>query len=178
MLGGKRHPRSSHPARYVVNVCARANRHTRSTGPKFYIADSVRLVGLFAQALPPLRLVRLVIAFAPDRLAVPLESEDVRGHPVKKPAILADNDDAAAEVDQSVLQGTKRFDVEVVGRLIQKQQVAAAAEQLGQMNTVPLAARQLRNLALLIGPLEIELSHVAPRGHLPLAQHEIFDAAG
>ena len=96
-----------------------------------------------AQPLLALRFVGLVVAFAPDRLAVPLEGEDVRGDAVEEPAVVADDHGAAAEVEQRLLQGPQRVHVEVVGRLVEQQQVAAAAQQLGQVDAVALAAGQL-----------------------------------
>src|SRR5262245_28783827 len=46
---------------------------------QFLVLDPVRLLRVDAETLLPLRLVHLVIALAPDRLAVSLEGEDVRG---------------------------------------------------------------------------------------------------
>ena len=126
----------------------------------------MRLIGLRAEALLALRFVGLVVAFAPDGLAVALEGEDVRGDAVEEPAVVADDHGAAAEVEQGVFQGAQRIDVEVVGRLVEQQQVAAAAQQLGQVDAVAFAAGQLADLALLVGALEVEPGDVAARGDL------------
>src|SRR5205823_5333661 len=65
-------------------------RDTRALARQFLVADAVRLIGLDAQALLALRLVHLVVALAPHRLAVALEGEDVRGDAVEEPAVVAD----------------------------------------------------------------------------------------
>src|SRR5439155_13557292 len=109
--------------------------------------------------------------------AVPLEGQDVRGDAVEEPAVVADDHHTAAEVQQRVLQRPQRVHVEVVGRLVQQQQVAAAAQQLGQVDAVALAAGQLADLALLVGPLEVELGDVAARGDAAPAQLQVIDAA-
>jgi hypothetical protein len=60
---------------------------------------------------------------------------------VEEPAIVADDDDAAGERLQARLERTERVDIEVVGGLVEQQDVAAGLEQLGQMDAVALAAR-------------------------------------
>src|SRR3954465_12542324 len=100
---------------------------------------AMRLVGLEAEALLALGLGGLVVAVAPDDLAVPLEGEDVGGDPVEEPPVVADHHGAAAEVEDRLLEGPEHVDVEVVGRLVQEQEVASALEELGQVDPVPLA---------------------------------------
>src|SRR3712207_7404899 len=51
---------------------------------------------------------------------------------------------AAGEVEERLLERAQRVDVEVVRRLVEEQDVAAALEQLGQVDAVALAARQDR----------------------------------
>ncbi len=51
---------------------------------------------------------------------------------------------------QGLLQHAHRVHVEVVGRLVQQQQVAAAAEHFGQVDAVPLAAGAFAHLLLLL----------------------------
>ena len=60
------------------------------------VLDPVRLVRVDAQAPLPVGLVLLVVALEPDRLAVALEGEDVGGDAVEEPAVVADDDGAAA----------------------------------------------------------------------------------
>ena len=91
------------------------------------VLDAVRLVGVRAEAALPIGLVVLVVAFEPHDLAVALEGEHVRGDAVEEPAIVADDDGAAGEVEQRLLERAQRVDVEIVGRLVEQQQVAAAS---------------------------------------------------
>src|SRR5690606_41514107 len=67
-----------------------------------------------------------------DRLGVPLERQDVGGDPVEEPAVVADDDRAAGEGGERVLQGPQGIDVEVVGRLVEQEHVAGALDQPGQ----------------------------------------------
>src|SRR5262249_54973619 len=92
------------------------------------VLDAVRLVGAGAEALAALGFVGLVVALAPDRLAVALEGQDVGGDAVQKPPVVADHHGAAAEGEQRLLQRAQRVHVEVVRRLVEQEQVAPAAE--------------------------------------------------
>src|SRR3974377_1814649 len=55
------------------------------------VADSVRSLGLGAKAVPSIRLVLSPAPFEPVHLAVALERQDVRGHPVQEPAVMRDD---------------------------------------------------------------------------------------
>src|SRR5258708_1345672 len=120
------------------------------------VLDPMGLVGLGAQAAVPVGLVVLVVPLEPDGGAVPLEGEHVRRDPVEEPAVVADDDDAAAELQERVLERAQRVDVEVVGRLVEEQQIAAALEELGEMDAVALTAREVLDLLLLVRALEVE----------------------
>ena len=54
------------------------------------------------------------------------------------------------------LERAQRVDVEVVRRLVEQQDVAARLEQLGEVDPVALAARQLADHLLLVGAAEVE----------------------
>src|SRR5690349_5773274 len=60
------------------------------------IPNPMRLIGLRAEANLALLLVRLVVAFVPDGLALPLECKNVRRDAVEEPAVVADDDRTAA----------------------------------------------------------------------------------
>src|SRR4051812_15458114 len=68
------------------------------------VSDPVRLVGLGAEPLAAVLLVLVVGALEPDDLGVTLESQDVRRHPVEKPAIVGDHDRAAGEREERLLE--------------------------------------------------------------------------
>ena len=75
-------------------------------------------------------LVVLIVAFVPDDLAVALEGEDVRGDPIQEPPVVADDDGATGKVEQRLFEGTQRVDVEVVGGLVEQQQVGPLRSSL------------------------------------------------
>ena len=118
------------------------------------------------------------IALEPFDMAVALEGEHVGGDAVEEEAIVADDHGAAGEIEQRLFERAQRVDVEVVGRLVEQQQVGAALEHLGQMDAVALAARQHADLLLLVGALEVEGAAIGARIDLALAEIEDVVAAG
>src|SRR3954452_654509 len=74
----------------------------------------VRPGGLDAEPLDLVLLVVLEVALEPEPLRVALVGEDVRRHPVEEPAVVADDDGAARELQQRALQAGQRLDVQVV----------------------------------------------------------------
>jgi hypothetical protein len=89
-------------------------------------------------------------------MAVALEGEDMGRDAVEEPAIMADDHGAAGEVLQRLFQRTQRVDVEVVGRLVEQQDVGAGLQHLGEVHAVALAARERADLLLLVAALEVE----------------------
>ena len=101
----------------------------------------MRLIGRGAEPAFAVALVIGVIALKPDRLAVALESEDVGGDAIQEPAAVGDDDGAAGIIDKPFFERAQRIDVEVVGRLVEQQEVGALLEHLGEVHPVALAAR-------------------------------------
>ena len=95
------------------------------------------------------------------------------GDAVEEPAVVADDHRAAGEGEERVLEGAQRVDVEVVGRLVEQQHVAAAAQHLGQVDPVALAARELADLLLLVAALEAEAGDVGAAVHLAAADDHV-----
>ena len=118
------------------------------------------------------------IALEPAGSAVAFHHQQVRADAVEEEAVVADDHGAAGEVDQRLLQHPHRGHVEVVGRLVQQQQVAAAAEHFGQVDAVPLAARTFAHLLLLLRTAEIEPRHVRPGVDRDVAQLDPVRAVG
>src|SRR3546814_12258184 len=84
---------------------------------------------------------------------------------------------SAREILQRFLERRERFGVEVVGRLVEQQDVAAGLEHLRHMHAVPLAARKHADLLLLVGALEVECADIGARLHLVLADaHHVVAA--
>ena len=96
---------------------------------QWLVLDAVRLVGVGAETAVPVGLVVLVVALEPFDVAVALEGQHVGGDAVEEPAIVAHHHGAAGILDQRLFERAQRVDVEVVGRLVEEEQVATAAQQ-------------------------------------------------
>ncbi len=140
------------------------------------VLDPMRPVGLGAQPAVAVGLVVLVVPFEPLHAAVAFEGEHVRGDAVEEPPVVADDHHAAGKSENGVLEGPQRVDVEIVGRLVEQQQVAAALEELREVHAVAFAAGQRTHLALLVAALEVEPRHVGPRRDFTLAEHHLVAA--
>src|SRR5690242_20200764 len=101
-------------------------------------AEAVGAQRFLAERLAAVALELLVGALEPRHLALVLEGHDVGGDAVQEPAIVADHHRAAGEVDERVLERAERVDVEVVGGLVQQEEVAAGAKELRQVEAVAL----------------------------------------
>ena len=76
-----------------------------------------------------------------------------------------------------VFQGPQRIDVEVVGGLVEQQHVAAGLQELREVQSVALAAREVADAFLLIAALEVERRRVGARRNLALADLQQILAA-
>ena len=74
-------------------------------------------------------------------MAVALERQDVRAQAIEEEAIVADDHGTARERLQRLFERTQRFDVEVIGRFVEQQDVAALLQHLRHMDAVALTAR-------------------------------------
>ena len=111
-------------------------------------------------------------------MAVALERQDVRRQPIEEEAIVADDHRAAGEGFQGFLKRPQRLDVEIVGRLVEQEDVAALLEHLGHVDTVAFAARQLADLFLLVLPAEIERADISTRAHFLFAEAKDLQFVG
>ena len=142
------------------------------------IPDPMRLIHRGALPLVVVGRVLLVVPLVPHHLAVALEGEDVGGDAVEKPAVVADDHRAAGKAQQRLFQRAQRIDVQIVGRLVEQQEVAAALQQLGQVQPVALAAGEGAHLLLLVGAAEVEAGRVGPRVDRAAAELELVLAPG
>ena len=90
---------------------------------------------------------------------------------------MADDHRAAREIVQRRLQRLQRLDVQVVGRFVQQQHVAARFQQLGHVHAVAFAARQGADLLLLVAALEVEGAAIGAAVHRRVAQGDQLGAA-
>src|SRR5262249_46338136 len=84
---------------------------------------------------------------------------------------------AAGEVEQRILERTQRVDVEIVRRLVEEQDVAAASQQLREADAVALAARELADRLLLVASAKAGPAHVLTRVGLLLPELDVVVAA-
>eukprot|EP00966_Prymnesium_polylepis_P088909 2057388-Prymnesium_polylepis.2 len=91
---------------------------------------------------------------------------------------MAHDDDATRKVEQCLLERAHRIDVQVVGRLVHQQQVAPRAQQLRELHTIALAARQVGHTLLLIAALEPEPADVSARCDARCPQLDLIEPAG
>ena len=96
------------------------------------VTQSVGLVGVDTETLVTIRLVVAEVPLPPAGLGLPLEGEHVGGDAVEEPPVVADDHGATGERQECVLEGPQRVDVEVVGRLVEQEDVAAAASTLAR----------------------------------------------
>src|ERR1700742_4228810 len=98
------------------------------TAGELAVGDAVRAGGLSAETLDLVLLVGLEVALEPEPVRAALPGQDVRRHPVQEPPVVAGDDRAARELQQRVLQAPEGLDIQVVGGLVEQQQVAALLE--------------------------------------------------
>src|SRR5215218_7402343 len=97
------------------------------------VGRAVRAGGLDTEPLDLVLLVVLEVALEPEPLRLALVGEDVRRDAVQEPPVVADHHGAAREVLERGLEAAEGLDVEVVGRLVEQQQVAALLEGQGEI---------------------------------------------
>ena len=96
---------------------------------------------LVGEPLLFLALERRVVA-GPRRQAAAIELDDPRRQPLEERAVVRDEDDGAAVVGEEGLEPGDGFDIEVIGRLVQQQQIRLADERARQQHAALPPARQ------------------------------------
>ena len=108
-----------------------------------------RRLGLLLQGQALLLLLQPggVVALPGDPLAA-VELQDPAGDVVEEVAVVGDGDHGAGVVGEEVLQPGDRLGVEVVGGLVEQQQVRALEEQPAERHPAALAARERGHLGV------------------------------
>ena len=122
----------------------------------------LRLVDLLAPLPALLPLPHIGGVVAPVLLhAAPAHLPDAVGHRVQEVAVVADHQQGALPAPQGALQPLHRLDVQVVGRLVQDQQVGRFQQQTRQQRPRLLAAAQVPQRHLPLRPREAQtLQHL------------------
>ncbi len=90
---------------------------------------------------------------------------------------VGDHGRAASEVEECLFEGAQGVDVQVVGGLVEEQHVAAASDQLREVEPVAFPAREHAHALLLVRPLEPERRDVGAGLDLPPAHPDQLLAA-
>ena len=98
--------------------------------------------------------VRIVARPRGERAAV--EFEDARREARQQRAIMRDEEHPAAELQQRIFEPLDHLDVEVVGRLVEQQQLRIADQRAGQRDAPAPAARQLGDARVGVEPVDLE----------------------
>ena len=99
-------------------------------------------------------------ALIEDYLAVTLNGEYVGADAVEEPAVVAHHHGTSGKVLQTLLEGAQGVDVDVVGRLVEKQHVALLFQGHCQEEAVALATREHSDHFLLVGTGEVEAREI------------------
>src|SRR3954462_928140 len=146
------------------------------------VGHPVRTGRIDTESLDFVFLVAAEVALEPEPLGfvvvVAFPRQDVRARAVEEPPVVRDHHGATREVLKRVLQRGQRFHVEVVGRLVEQDQVAALLEGERQIEPVAFAAGQHARRILLVGALEPERGDVGPRRDLVLADLDVIQLVG
>ena len=116
---------------------------------RFKVLDLLALVAIRGhQLLAPLVLLRKVLGVIAliDRQPLVPDLDGAVDRHVEKIAVVRDEDVAEGIVLQIVLEPVARFEIEVVGRLVEQQQVGLGQQQLGQRDAHLPAAAELIGL--------------------------------
>src|SRR5690348_11670695 len=90
---------------------------------QFLVFHPMRDDAVLAEPSHLVLLVILKIALEPFDVAVVFERQDVGRDAVEEPAVVADDDGAAGKVLQRLFERAQGVDVEIVGRLVEQQDV-------------------------------------------------------
>ena len=100
--------------------------------------DAVGLRRLDPQSLDAVGLVGLEVPFEPVParriLVIALPRQDMRGHAIEEPAVVTRHDRAPGKRQQRLFEARKRLGVEVIGGLVEQQQVPALAKRQSQVH--------------------------------------------
>ena len=105
---------------------------------------------LLGQACGALHFEVAVVAAISGGLTV-FDVDDAIDHAIEKLTVMRDQQQRARIIAQPLFQPQDGIEVQVIGRLVQQQQVGAAHQGLGQIEPYPPTARELAHGTLLIG---------------------------
>ena len=108
----------------------RRRNNTSRLPAELLVFEPMRDHGILPEPAHLVGFVVLEVALEPLDVAVALERQNVRGDTVEEPAIMADDNGAAGEILQRFFERAQRIDVEIVGRLVEQQEVGAGSGRI------------------------------------------------
>src|SRR5512138_810778 len=78
-----------------------------------------------------------------DLYLAEIDLPDSLNRPVQKRPVVRNYQVPNIKLSEILLQPHRRFDIQVVGRLIEEHQIALAGQKLGQPNPILLSTRQI-----------------------------------
>src|SRR5438270_12142738 len=90
---------------------------------------------------------------------------------------MAHDDDAAAEGDERFLEQAQRAEIEIVGRFVEHQDVAATLQDFSEQHPAPFAAAELRNPGVDALFAEKKSPNIRAQRDALLAERDVFSAA-
>src|SRR5882724_9683605 len=127
------------PQMTAINATMNAARFIGSTR-QLLVLHPMRNDAVLPEAAHLVFFVVLEIALEPFDMALAFEGEDMSGDAVEEPAVMADDHGAAGKILQRLFERAQGIDVEIVGGLVEQQDIGAGFEHFGQMHAVALAA--------------------------------------
>ena len=119
---------------------AAPRRHRPGSACQLFICKARRAVGGVAQAAALVFFIHAEIAFEPFDVAVAFERQNMGRQAIEEEAVMADDHGAAREIFDRFFERRQRFDVEVVGRFVEQENVAALFQHLGDVDAVAFTA--------------------------------------
>src|SRR2546430_8637187 len=110
-------------------------------------------------------------------MALAFESENRGTNAIQKIAIMPHHDAAAAEGDERFLEQAQRSEIEIVRRLVEHQNVAAALQDFSEQHPAPFAAAELRNLRVDALFAEKKTPQIRTQRDALFAERDVFSAA-
>lgn len=136
---------------------------------------------VLAQALHLVLLILFEVTFEPEPLAlldIAFPGEDMGTGAVQEPTVVGNHHGATGELLQRVFQRGQGFHIEVVGGLVQQDQVAALLQRQRQVQAVALTAGQHLGGFLLIRALKTKGGKIRTGRHFVLANVDIIQPVG
>lgn len=112
----------------------------------------------------------IIIAHACHKIRIVFERNDMIADTVQEIAVVADHHKTAVVVDQRFFQNAQRRKIQVVGRLVENQEIAAAAQNFGKRQTRFLAAGKIFDFRVDPVVFKQKTLQIPPDGNFLLAQ--------